>query len=233
MGQEITIAIDGPGSSGKGTVARAVARALGYAYVDTGAMYRAVALLGLRDGLDLDSESAMAPVARSLDVRFTWDGDVLRVALAEHDVTRAIRSEAVGQGASQVSALPAVRQALLDRQRELAAEGGVVMDGRDIGTVVLPDAQLKIYLDADLDERARRRHEEILRRGETTPYDHVRAELHHRDERDRNRSVAPLRVADDAVVVDSTEMTIRQAVERVLSLAQERRQAVDTGPDPQ
>lgn len=233
MGHEITIAIDGPGSSGKGTVARAVARALGYAYVDTGAMYRSVALLGLERGLNIEDEDQMASLARSLDIRFTWDGDVLRVALADQDVTRAIRAEAVGQGASQVSALPAVRQALLDRQRELAAAGGVVMDGRDIGTVVLPDAQLKVFLDADLDERARRRHEEILRRGETTPFEVVRSELHTRDERDRGRTVAPLRPAQDAVIVDSTEMTIRQAVDRVLSLAQERRRVVDTGADPQ
>lgn len=227
MEREITIAVDGPGSSGKGTVARAVARALGYQYVDTGAMYRAVALASQERGTELTDEPAVAAVARGLDIRFSWDGEVLRVTVAGVDVTRALRTEQVGQGASVVSALPAVRAALLDRQRELARAGGVVMDGRDIGTVVLPSADLKVFLDADLDERARRRHEELLRRGETTAYTVVRAELAERDERDRTRDIAPLRAAEDAVIVDSTGMTIRQAVERVLDLARERRGLVD------
>ncbi len=225
MARELAIAIDGPGSSGKGTVARGVARALGYAYVDTGAMYRSVALVALRQGLDPDDEDAVAAVARELRVAFTWDGDVLRVEVDGEDVTRAIREERVGEGASRVSALPAVRAALLDRQRELAARGGVVMDGRDIGTVVLPDADLKVFLDARVDERARRRHEELVRRGETVSYEAVRRDLAARDHRDRNRATAPLVPADDAVVVDSTELTIRQAVDRVLALARERRPA--------
>jgi CMP/dCMP kinase len=225
VARELAIAIDGPGSSGKGTVARGVARALGYAYVDTGAMYRSVALVALRQGLDPDDEDAVAAVARELRVAFTWDGDVLRVEVDGEDVTRAIREERVGEGASRVSALPAVRAALLDRQRELAARGGVVMDGRDIGTVVLPDADLKVFLDARVDERARRRHEELVRRGETVSYEAVRRDLAARDHRDRNRATAPLVPADDAVVVDSTELTIRQAVDRVLALARERRPA--------
>jgi cytidylate kinase len=233
VGREIAIAVDGPGSSGKGTVARAVARSLGYQYVDTGAMYRSVALAAVRRGVPLTDEAALSSLAASLRFRFAWDGDVLRVHLDGEDVTRDIRTEAVGQAASRVSALPGVRTALLTLQRELARAGGVVMDGRDIGTVVLPDAELKVFLDADLDERARRRHEELLRRGEPVAFEQVRAELAERDERDRSRATAPLRAADDAVVVDSTELTIRQAVERVLGLARSRRDVVDTEDGPQ
>lgn len=219
MGREPTIAIDGPGSSGKGTVAKAVARDMGFQYVDTGAMYRGVALAALRRGVDWADEAGVANVADALRFQFSWDGDVLRVSIDGDDVTREIRTEEVGQGASRVSALPAVRQALLDRQRALAAQGGVVMDGRDIGTVVLPDADLKVFLDADLNERARRRHEELIRRGDVVAYEAVRQDLATRDERDRSRKTAPLRPAEDAIILDSTELTIRQAVERVIELA--------------
>lgn len=216
----IAIAIDGPGSAGKGTIARAVARSLGYAYVDTGAMYRAVALFAGRSGLDLDApdEDALTELARRLQFAFGWDGDILQVEVDGEDVTRAIRSEEAGQGASRVSALPGVRQALLGLQRELASEGGVVMDGRDIGTVVLPEAELKIFLDAELEERARRRHEELVRRGEVVRFDAVLEDLRARDARDRSRDTAPLRPADDAVVIDTTDLTIRQVVDRVLAL---------------
>lgn len=233
MGRELAIAIDGPGSSGKGTVARGVARALGYQYVDTGAMYRSVALAASRAGLSFEEEHGVAAVARALAFRFVWDGDVLRIELDGEDVTREIRTEAMSQGASKVSVLPEVRAALLDLQRGLADAGGVVMDGRDIGTVVLPDADLKVFLDADLDERARRRHEELLRRGDVASFEAVRRDLAERDDRDRTRSTAPLKPADDAVVLDSTELTIRQAIDRVLSLARERRESVDKGSNPQ
>jgi cytidylate kinase len=218
----LRIAVDGPGSSGKGTVARAVARALGYAYVDTGAMYRAVALLALRRGVDWDEAEAVAELARGLDFDFQWDGDVLRIIVEGDDVTREVRRDAIGTGASRVSRHPPVRDALLDRQRALAAKGGVVMDGRDIGTVVLPEAELKVYLDAHVDERARRRHEELVRRGEVVKFQVVRDALVARDRRDAERDVAPLRPADDAVRLDSTDLTIRQVVDRVLQLAAER-----------
>ncbi|HMV67426.1 MAG TPA: (d)CMP kinase, partial [Myxococcota bacterium] len=161
----ITIAVDGPASSGKGTVARAVARALGYAYVDTGAMYRSVALVASRRGVGWDDEPALADLAAGLSFRFGWDGARLRVEVDGEDVTAAIRADTFGTGASRVSRLPRVRAALLDLQRALGAAGGVVMDGRDIGTVVLPAADLKVYLDADVHERARRRHAEIVGRG--------------------------------------------------------------------
>jgi len=223
--RQINIAVDGPGSSGKGTVARAVARSLDYQYVDTGAMYRAVALICQRRGIAWNHEHECAEVARTLGFRFTWDGDVLRVAVDGEDVSAPIRQDGMGRGASDVSSLAAVRAALLELQRGMGADGGVVMDGRDIGTVVLPDAQLKIYLDADLDERARRRHEELLRRGEAVPLNQVRAGLAFRDKQDQEREIAPLVQASDAVYIDSTGMSIQQVTDQVLQLARQRRDA--------
>lgn len=218
----ITIALDGPGSAGKGTIARGVARALGYAYVDTGAMYRAVALVARQRGLRWADADAVAKLTSELDFRFTWDDGVLRIWADGTDVTRAIRADEISTGASTVSKYPGVRSALLQRQRDLGAEGGVVMDGRDIGTVVLPDAQLKVYLDADATERARRRHEELVRRGDGIPFEQVLSSLKQRDRQDMERDVAPLRRAEDAVLIDSTDLTIPQAIDRVLRLARER-----------
>ena len=221
----ISIAVDGPGSAGKGTVAKSVARSLGYQYIDTGAMYRSVALMAQRAGIPWNDETAVAELARNLAFHFGWDGDVLRVQVDGEDVSAEIRRDGIGRGASDVSALPEVRSALLQLQRDLGAGGGVVMDGRDIGTVVLPDAQLKVYLDADLDERARRRHDELLRRGEVVSFQQVRAGLAFRDKQDSEREVAPLKQADDAVYVDSTSLSPAQVVERVLDLAEARMKA--------
>lgn len=218
----ITIAVDGPASSGKGTVARGVARALGYQYVDTGAMYRSVALVAEERGVSWKDADALAKLAGGLRFSFGWDGDVLHVIVDGRDVTSAIRRDEIGRGASDVSAHPPVRGALLELQRALGREGGVVMDGRDIGTVVLPDAQLKIFLDADLDERASRRHEELLRRGDLTSYAQVREALAARDKQDRERPVAPLRQAEDAVYLDTSQLTIREATDQVLALAHAR-----------
>lgn len=231
MRREPVIAIDGPSSSGKGTIARAVARDLGFQYVDTGAMYRSVALVAHDRGVAFDDEPALASITDELTMHFEWDGDILRVFVDDRDVTRDIRLEHVSQGASKVSALPRVRAGLLDAQRRLAAGGGVVMDGRDIGTVVLPDADLKVFLDAHEDERARRRHEELVRRGETASFDAVRRDLQERDHRDRSRETAPLQQADDAVYVDSSDMTIPQAVAVVLDLVRALVDAVDTEAD--
>ena len=218
----ITIAIDGPASSGKGTVARGVARALDYRYVDTGALYRAVALRADREGVSWDDGAGCAAVAAGLRFDFRWEDEVLRVLVDGEDVTGSIRTAEAGLGASAVSRHGEVRQALLRLQRELGAEGGVVMDGRDIGTVVLPEATLKIYLDADVEERARRRHEELVRRGDSPGFAAVRAQLITRDKQDMEREIAPLRAAEDAVRLDSTELTIPQAVDRVLAIARRR-----------
>lgn len=218
MSRGLTVAVDGPGSSGKGTVARAVARALGYQYVDTGAMYRAVALVARHLGVDWNDGPALAALAARLRFAFEWDEDVLRVRVDDRDVTRAIRADDIGSGASSVSRHPEVRAALLGLQRALGARGGVVMDGRDIGTVVLPEADLKVFLEASLEERARRRHEELVRRGELVHYQVVRDALDARDRQDRERAAAPLRPAADAVVVDTTDLTIREATDRLLGL---------------
>ncbi len=225
----LTIAVDGPGSAGKGTVARGAARALGFQYVDTGAMYRAVALTALRRGVSWDDPADLAELAGALQFRFAFEGDVLRVFVDDEDVTSRIRNDEIGMGASLVSKVPEVRDALLGLQRELGAAGGVVMDGRDIGTVVLPDAGLKIFLTADLEVRALRRHTELVRRGEKVSFERVREALHKRDLQDMNRAVAPLKQAEDAEMLDTTEMTIRQAIARVVELARSR---MDGGSQP-
>lgn len=230
MSAKLTIAVDGPGSSGKGTVARGVARALGYQYVDTGAMYRAVALTARRRGISWGNASEIAAIARALRFAFSWDGDILRISVDDEDVTAAIRKDDIGLGASEVSRHPAVREALLGLQRQLGAAGGVVMDGRDIGTVVLPRADVKVFLDASLPERARRRHEEIVRRGEITTLAEVKGSLELRDRQDREREVAPLRAADDATVLDTTEMSIPEAIAAVVAMT---RAVIGSGSGPE
>lgn len=221
MTARINIAIDGPASSGKGTVARMVAAALGYAYIDTGSMYRAVALVAAERGVPLGRADDVADVANSLDFRFTWDGDRLLLAVDGRDVTQLIRAEAVGRGASDVAVHRPVRAALLARQRALAAEGGVVMDGRDIGTVVLPDAQLKVFLDASPQERARRRTLELQARHVPADYDTILREIQARDLQDSSRAEAPLRASDDAVHVDSTHHSAAEVAGEVERLARQ------------
>lgn len=213
------LTIDGPSGSGKGTVSRAVAARLGWHLLDSGALYRLVALAGSRQGLDPGDVDGHARLAAAMAVDFgvTPCGDE-RVVLAGEEVTGLIRSEAAGQGASRVAAWPAVRAALLERQRAFARVPGLVADGRDMGTVVFPDAPLKIYLTASAEERARRRHKQLKDKGCDVSLAGLSREIAERDLRDSTRAVAPLVPASDAQVIDSTALPIEAVVERVIAL---------------
>ncbi len=204
------VAIDGPAGAGKSTVARRVAVELGFGYVDSGALYRAAALAALQADLDIDDESGIAK--RISEARIALSADSRSVRIDDIEVSAAIRTPEVSQAASQVSALPAVRAALIDLQRRAAVAPGIVADGRDIGTVIFPNASLKVFLDADPAERAKRRTDELVGTGKAADLADVRREMDERDSRDRNREVAPLRAADDAIIVDSTAMGIDEVV---------------------
>jgi len=214
------ITIDGPGGAGKSTTARAVAARLGLSYLDTGALYRCVALRAVEEGLALDDGPRIADIARALDVRFTAGSGCVR--LGDRDVTTEIRTPEISQAASKVSALPAVREALVDLQRRSAPATGTVAEGRDMGTVIFPDARLKIFLDATVDERARRRAADLRGLGRTDDVEEVRAQLAERDARDSGRAVAPLRRAPDAVVLDTTDLAFEEVVDRIVAEARAR-----------
>jgi len=214
----LRVTIDGPAGAGKSTVASRVAAAFGLPKLDTGAIYRTLALFARREGVDWDDEAGLAALATRMPLVFEGGaGDVpLRVRLAGEDVSAAIRTPELSQGASLVSRHPAVRAALLPLQRRLA-DPEVVAEGRDVGTVVLPDAEVKIFLTASAEERARRRQTELAALGENQPLDRVLAEQAERDERDERRAAAPLRAAADAVVIETDGRTIEQVVERVIA----------------
>ncbi len=221
--QERSIAIDGPAGAGKSTLARALARELGYLYVDTGAIYRTVALRAREAGADPSDPEQVAPLLEDLDLRMDYGGDgVQRMYLSGRDVTEAIRENEVSALASQVAALPAVREFLLEFQRKQAREHNVVMDGRDIGTVVLPQAGVKIFLTAAPEARARRRTAELLQRGQDANFDEILREIRQRDEQDENRPVAPLRQAEDAALLDTTNLDLKGSLEALLTLVRER-----------
>ncbi|HQY46686.1 MAG TPA: (d)CMP kinase [Usitatibacteraceae bacterium] len=212
------IAIDGPSASGKGTVAERVAAALGFRYLDSGALYRLATLQALRRGAPLDDADALAGIARNLEIAFR-DG---KLWLAGEDVTEAVRTEAVSAATSRVAASPAVREALLARQRAFREGPGLVADGRDMGSVVFPDATLKVFLTADVATRAERRHKQLMEKGMCAKMVDVVEELRQRDARDSARPVAPLRHYPDAVFLDTTRLTIDQAVGQVLAWYRER-----------
>ena len=207
------IAIDGPAASGKGTIAAAVAHALGFHYLDSGSLYRLVALTALRTGTAFDEDEPLANFAAHLDVAFVAG----KILLDGDDVTADIRSEPVSVGASQVAVHAAVRDALIARQRAFRRPPGLVADGRDMGTVVFPDATLKVFLTASADERARRRYKQLIAKGISVTMDSLLRDIRERDARDAGRAAAPLRPADDAVLLDTTELTIDEVVARVLS----------------
>ncbi len=218
----LVVAIDGPGGVGKSTVARALALRLGYRYVDTGAMYRAVAWLARLQGIDLHSQDAVATVARSLRIEFGPPDSGQRVVVNGVDVTEAIRNPKVADAASIVSVHPAVREVMVAMQRQLGAAGGVVMEGRDIGTVVLPDADVKVYLDASPQERARRRYRELAARGMEVDFETLRRTEEERDRRDTTRDHSPLRPAPDAVIIDTTDKSVDDVVAQVVALCLRR-----------
>ncbi len=216
------ITIDGPSGSGKGTISRMLARELGFHFLDSGALYRLLALAAERRGIPLDDESAVAALAAQLDICFPAEGEGERVLLGGDDVSDAIRTEAAGAGASRVAALPAVRLALLDRQRRFRQVPGLVADGRDMGTVVFPDAEAKIFLTASAEERAARRYKQLKERGIFVDLGGVLADILLRDERDASRSAAPLKAAADAELVDSSELDISATLKRVRDFVKKR-----------
>lgn len=216
------IAIDGPAGAGKTTIAKRLADELGYLYVDTGALYRAIGYFALTRGLDVRDESAIAGLLVSTRVDLRFVDMTQRVYINDTDVTDRIRTEAVSMAASAVSALPVVRAFLLDSQRRLAEVGNVILNGRDIGTVVCPDAECKLFLTASAEDRARRRFKQLTERGIAANYDDVLADIIRRDEDDSSRSIAPLRPAEDAILIDTTGNTLEQSVAIVIRKVREK-----------
>jgi cytidylate kinase len=220
--KQLVVTIDGPAGAGKSTVAKRLARRLGYRLLDTGAIYRSVALVAKKRGVAWTDADACAQIARDLDIRFEWIGEVNHVHVEGEDASTAIRTPDVSQGASQVSAHPPVRAALLDLQRRLGAGGGVVVEGRDTGTVVFPAAEAKFFLSATEEERARRRVAELQAGGTQVDFAATLKEIQERDRRDASRDVAPMIPAADAVLVDSSTQTIEQVVDSLAAVVAAR-----------
>jgi cytidylate kinase len=217
--KKMNIAIDGPASAGKSTIAKKVAEKLGYIYLDTGAMYRTLTYAAISNGSDLHDEEALHKLLQGIRITFsTAENEMQRVFLNEEDVTESIRSEEVTQNVSLVSSFAKVREEMVGRQKSIARSGGVVMDGRDIGTVVLPDAEVKIFMTATAEERALRRYKENMAKGMTTSLEELTEDMKRRDHLDSTRTISPLKKADDAIVLDSTHLEIDEVVKRILGI---------------
>lgn len=216
------ITLDGPGGVGKGTVSGWLAQHCKWHYLDSGALYRLAALAAMNHGVDFTNESALAVIAEHLDICFRNEGGSVTILLEGDDVTRQIRTEEVGSNASRVAAFGRVRDALLKRQRAFRTEPGLVADGRDMGTVVFPDAPLKVFLTATAEERAHRRYRQLQKAGTVVQFEKVLEDIIERDERDQNRAASPLKPADDAVIVDTTDLSAQQVYEHVLGLVADR-----------
>ena len=214
--------IDGPSGAGKGTLCQLLAEKLGWHLLDSGAIYRVLSLAALHHDVEIYSEAALVPLAANLDVQFQVEGELVKVILEGEDVSRTIRTEEVGNAASKIAAFPRVREALLRRQRAFRQAPGLIADGRDMGTVVFPEADVKIFLDASAEERAQRRYKQLQDKGFDVNFERLLTEIRERDDRDRNRAVAPLKPAEDALVVDSTSMTIDEVLATVLAYAEQQ-----------
>lgn len=216
------IAIDGPAGSGKSTIAKLAAKELSFIYVDTGAMYRAIALGLLRAGTELKDEQALEEMLDQIEVGISYEDGVQQVYLNGENVSGLIRTEEVSDMTSRSSAKPQVRAKLTDLQRDLARKENVLMDGRDIGTMILPNAQLKVFLTASVERRAQRRYKEQIAKGESCTLEEIAKDIEERDYRDSHRETAPLRQAEDAILVDTSDMTIEEVVAKIVALAKER-----------
>lgn len=219
MEKGLQVAIDGPASSGKSTVAKIIAKRFGYVYCDTGAMYRSVTWAALENGIDVSDTKQVIDLARRIKITFEPGQPDQRVFVDGHEVTKDIRTEKIAANVSAVAAIPEVRAQMVEQQRQIAQAGGIVMDGRDIGTTVLPDAQVKVFLVASAHERARRRYEENLQKGlATQSLDELEAAIKLRDQKDSTRKVSPLTQAKDAILIDTTSLTIDQVVDEIGAL---------------
>jgi cytidylate kinase len=221
--KRIKIAIDGPSGAGKSTMAKMVSKELGILYLDTGAMYRAVALKALQTGIADNDEKALEEMVKDIDVRIEYDNGQQKVFLDGEDVTGKIRTPDVTVGASNVAVIPGVRKKMVELQREIASEKSVVMDGRDIGTHVLPDADIKIFLTASVEDRTRRRYEELIEKGTLTQtFEELKKEIEYRDENDSSRSISPLKKAEDAILLDTTGFSLEKTVKIILDIVKAR-----------
>ena len=218
----INVAIDGPAGAGKSTVARAAAKELGYIYVDTGALYRAIGVNALRLGIDTKDTEKVSATLSSIKIELKFVGGEQLVLLNGEDVSSEIRTPAASMAASDVSAIPQVRAFLFDLQRNIAKENNCLMDGRDIGTVVLPDAQVKIFLTASPELRAKRRYDELISKGSDVNYDDVLADLIKRDYNDSHREVAPLKPAEDGIIIDTSDMNLQQSIDSIINAVREK-----------
>ena len=220
MGMIITV--DGPSGAGKGTLCYALAEKLGYALLDSGAIYRVTALAALQRKTDLTNESALAELARHLDIQFIPQNGEVNILLAGMNVSHLIRTQEAADAASKVAVFPEVRSALLQLQQDFAKNDGLIADGRDMGTVVFPNAQVKLFLDASAEERAKRRYKQLQNKGINGNFEQILAEIKERDFRDRNREVAPLKPADDALLLDSTTLSIGEVIDQALAYIREK-----------
>jgi cytidylate kinase len=227
--KRLTIAIDGPSGAGKSTVAKALSKRLGYLYTDTGAMYRTVALRAKEKGISPENESALSQLAESLYITFVTEGEQTHIFCDGEEMTEAIRTPEISRLASTISRQKEVREALVRMQREIGKEGGVILEGRDIGTVVFPDADVKFYLDAENDERARRRYHEMVQKGVNVNLKETQEDLAQRDHSDMHRSHSPLKKANDAVFIDSTHRSVAEIVEEMVRVVKAKAKGSETG----